>query len=162
MEAVFLVFQIKLIKEKKLKSNLKVCLSSKKMDWRTPKDFFDKLNEEFHFTLDPCCTIENALCKKFYTSKEDGLIQDWGGETVYCNPPYGKEISKWVKKCFEESKKENTIIVMLIPARTDTIYFHNYIYHKAKEIRFVKGRLKFEGEQKERGSAPFPSMIVIF
>ena len=87
------------------------------MNWTTPKDFFNKLNEEFHFTLDPCCTIENALCEKFYTPEEDGLIQDWEGEIVYCNPPYGREIGKWVKKCYEESKKENTVVVMLIPAR---------------------------------------------
>ena len=146
----------------KMENNLKVCLSSKKMNWTTPKDFFNKLNEEFHFTLDPCCTIENALCEKFYTPEEDGLIQDWEGEIVYCNPPYGREIGKWVKKCYEESKKENTVVVMLIPARTDTKYFHEYIYYKAREIRFLKGRLKFGGEQKGSGSAPLPSMAVVF
>lgn len=146
----------------KMENNLKVCLSSKKMNWTTPKDFFNKLNEEFHFTLDPCCTVENALCEKFYTPEEDGLIQDWEGEIVYCNPPYGREIGKWVKKCYEESKKENTVVVMLIPARTDTKYFHEYIYYKAREIRFLKGRLKFGGEQKGSGSAPFPSMVVVF
>jgi len=141
--------------------NLKTMLSSKDMSWGTPQTFFDELNKEFHFTLDPCATKETAKCKKFYTKKEDGLTQNWEGETVFCNPPYGKEIKKWVKKCFEEGNKPDTIVVMLIPARTDTIYFHDYIYNRAK-IRFIKGRLKFVGSQKESGSAPFPSMIVIF
>lgn len=81
-----------------------------------------------------------------------------GGYRVFCNPPYGREIGKWVKKCYEESQKDNTIVVMLIPARTDTKYFHDYIYHKA-ELRFIKGRLKFGDGI---GSAPFPSMVVIF
>ena len=133
--------------------------SSTTNEWETPQDFFDKLNEEFHFTLDPCATHENAKCKKYYTVKEDGLKQDWQGETVFCNPPYGKAIKNWVKKCYEESRKPNTTVVMLIPARTDTTYFHEYIYKKAKEIRFVKGRLKFGCS---KNSAPFPSMVVIF
>lgn len=82
-----------------------------------------------------------------------------GGNSVFCNPPYGKEIGKWVKKAYEESKKSDTTVVMLIPARTDTAYFHDYIYHKAKEVRFIKGRLKF-GQSKN--AAPFPSMVVVF
>ena len=81
-----------------------------------------------------------------------------GGHNVFCNPPYGKEIGKWVKKAYKESLKPNTLVVMLIPARTDALYFHNYIYHKA-EIRFVRGRLHFN-ESKQ--GAPFPSMVVIF
>ncbi len=82
-----------------------------------------------------------------------------GGETVFCNPPYGRQIAAWVGKCWEEAKKPNTKVVMLIPARTDTKYFHEYIYHKAADIRFIQGRLKFGNAQ---NSAPFPSMIVIF
>lgn len=82
-----------------------------------------------------------------------------GGYNVFCNPPYGRKIGAWVQKCYEESRKPNTLVVLLIPARTDTAYFHDYIYHKAKEIRFVRGRLKF-GDAKQ--SAPFPSMVVIF
>ena len=127
--------------------------------WATPQEFFDKLNSEFNFTLDPCATPENAKCKKYYTKVEDGLKQDWSGEIVFCNPPYGREIKKWVKKCYMESKKPNTTVVMLIPARTDTSYFHDYIYKKAKEIRFVRGRLKFGNST---NSAPFPSMVVVF
>lgn len=136
-------------------------LSSEDMTWETPQDFFDELNKEFKFTLDPCATPKTAKCKKFYTKKEDGLLQDWEGETAFCNPPYGTEIKHWVRKCYEEAQKPNTKVVMLIPARTDTIYFHSYIYHKA-EIRFIKGRLKFGGKQKGSGSAPFPSCVVIF
>ena len=132
--------------------------SSKTDMWATPQSFFDELNREFNFTLDPCATKENAKCKKYFTEEDDGLIQDWGGHIVFCNPPYGRQIGKWVEKCFKESKKLNTTVVMLIPARTDTKYFHEYIYNKS-EIRFLKGRLKF-GDSKN--SAPFPSMIVVF
>ena len=132
--------------------------SSKNQKWETPQDFYDKLNAEFNFTLDPCCEIETAKCDKFYTPKENGLIQDWQGETVFCNPPYGREQKLWIEKCWKESNKPHTTIVMLIPARTDTIAFHNFIYHKA-EIRFIKGRLKFGNN---KNSAPFPSMVVIF
>ena len=139
--------------------NTAAMFSSKTSEWETPQDFFDKLNKEFNFTLDPCATPQNAKCKKFYTIKEDGLKQNWQGETVFCNPPYGRAIKDWVRKCYEESKKPNTIVVMLIPARTDTSYFHDYIYKKAKEIRFVKGRLKFGNS---KNSAPFPSMVVVF
>ena len=139
--------------------NTAVMFSSETDLWATPQDFYDNLNKEFNFTLDPCATSENAKCEKYFTIKENGLNQDWQGEAVFCNPPYGRAIKDWVKKCYEESKKENTKVVMLIPARTDTKYFHKYIYHKAKEIRFIKGRLKFGNA---KNSAPFPSMVVVF
>ena len=125
--------------------------------WATPQDFFDELNEEFEFTLDPCATPDNAKCAKFFTKERDGLKQDWSGERVFCNPPYGRAIGAWVKKCHDEAQK-GTLVVMLIPARTDTSYFHDYIYHKA-EIRFIRGRLKFGGASQ---GAPFPSMVVIY
>lgn len=111
--------------------NIKACLSSKNDQWTTPQDFFDKLNDEFHFDLDPCADEYNHKCEEYFTREQDGLMQDWGGHTVFCNPPYGREIGKWVKKSWEESKK-NTTVVMLIPARTDTAYFHDYIYGKAE------------------------------
>lgn len=136
-----------------------VLFSSANDIWATPQDFYDKLNEEFHFNLDPCALPENAKCDKFFTPEQNGLIQDWGNYNVFCNPPYGRKINEWVEKCSNESKKQNTTVVMLIPARTDTRYFHEFIYHKAKEIRFIRGRLKF-GDSKN--SAPFPSMVVIF
>ena len=137
--------------------NTDVMFSSKTDQWSTPQEFFDKLNEEFQFTLDPCADAQNHKCEKFYAKEQDGLVQSWSGERVFCNPPYGRELPKWVKKCYDESKK-GALVVMLIPARTDTSYFHDYIYGKA-EIRFIRGRLKF-GDSKQ--SAPFPSMVVVF
>ncbi len=136
-----------------------VFFSSATDDWATPQSFFDQLDAEFHFTLDPCASAGNAKCRKFYTAQDNGLIQDWGGEVVFCNPPYGRKIFDWVKKCYEESSKPNTTVVMLIPARTDTRYFHEFIYHRATEIRFIRGRLKF-GDGK--APAPFPSMVVVY
>ena len=126
--------------------------------WATPQQFFDELDAEFHFTLDPCALPENAKCRKFFTPDVDGLKQDWQGHTVFCNPPYGRAIAAWVKKCYEESLKPDTKVVMLIPARTDTSYFHDYIYHKA-ELRFIRGRLKFGNAEQ---GAPFPSMVVVY
>lgn len=140
-------------------SKMAVHFSSKTSEWETPQDLFDALDAEFHFTLDPCATPQNTKCKKYFTKAEDGLKQDWQGEVVFCNPPYGRAIRDWVKKCYEESRKPNTTVVMLIPARTDTSYFHDYIYKKAREIRFIRGRLKF-GRAKH--PAPFPSMVVVF
>lgn len=136
--------------------------SSEKQDWCTPQQFFDELDAEFHFVLDAAATHQNSKCKRCFTPEDDGLIQNWDmGGAVYCNPPYGKEIGLWVKKAYEEAQK-GTTIVMLIPARTDTKYFHEYIYHKA-EIRFVKGRLKFTDENgTPKGTVPFPSMVVIY
>lgn len=139
-------------------ANIQACLSSKTDNWATPQDFFDNLNEEFHFTLDPCANEENHKCDLFYTKEQDGLTKDWGGHVVFCNPPYGKEIADWVRYSYEQSQKPNTTVVMLIPARTDTRYFHDYIYGKA-EIRFIKGRLKF-GDATT--AAPFPSMVVVY
>jgi site-specific DNA-methyltransferase (adenine-specific) len=137
----------------------KLHFSSASGDWSTPQIFFDKLNEEFHFTLDPCADDFNHKCEKYYTKDQDGLKQDWSGEVVFCNPPYGREVRKWVQKCFREVYFGKChCAVMLLHARTDTLWFHNYIYHKA-EVRFVKGRLKF-GDLNQ--NAPFPSMVVIF
>lgn len=133
--------------------------SSKTDKWATPQAFFDRLNEEFHFTLDPCALPENAKCKRFFSPAENGLAQNWGGEIVFCNPPYGRAIYDWVRKCSAEAQKPDTIVVALLPARTDTRYFHEFIYNKAQEIRFVKGRLKFGNS---KNAAPFPSMVVVF
>ncbi len=138
-----------------------VHFSHKTEEWETPQDFFDKLNYEFHFTIDVCCTHENAKCAKHYTKDDDGLSRNWAGETVWCNPPYGRQMPKWIKKCAEHGK-HGGLAVMLIPARTDTKAFHEYIYGKA-EIRFVKGRLYFVKQNGEStGRAPFPSMVVVF
>jgi site-specific DNA-methyltransferase (adenine-specific) len=138
--------------------NTKTLFSSKTDKWATPQTFFDELNREFDFNLDPCADETNHKCEKYFTEEENGLLQDWGGYRVFCNPPYGSSIKDWVAKCYHEGHKEETLVVLLIPARTDTTYFHDYIEHRA-EIRFVRGRLKF-GNSKT--GAPFPSMVVIF
>lgn len=138
--------------------NSNLMFSSKTDQWVTPDDFFTALDNEFHFTLDPCADESNHKCSVYYNKEQNGLLQEWGGHIVFCNPPYGRSISAWVKKSYEEAKKPGTTVVMLIPARTDTSYFHDYIYGKA-EIRFIRGRLKFGNA---RNAAPFPSMLVIW
>lgn len=131
--------------------------SSNSDEWATPQEVFQSLNDEFHFTLDPCATDRNHKCARYYTQEDNGLQKDWGGECVFCNPPYST-IAQWVRKCYLEGTKKNTTVVLLIPSRTDTKYFHNYIYQRS-EIRFLKGRLHFNDS---KSSAPFPSMVVIF
>lgn len=141
-------------------------LSSKEMDWCTPQDFFDELNALYHFVLDVAATHETAKCADYYTPETDGLVQSWyrADGAVFCNPPYGRNICQWVKKAYDEAKSHHTTIVLLIPARTDTAYFHRYIYNQPNVvIYFLRGRLKFERPDGTRMStAPFPSMIVIF
>ena len=135
-----------------------VGFSSKSGDWDTPQAFYDKLDRQFNFTLDPCATAENTKCTKYYTKEDDGLAQDWKGHVVFVNPPYGRDIGTWLKKGYEESQKHNTIVVMLIPSRTDTKWWHDYVM-KAKEVHLVRGRLKFGNSD---NSAPFPSAVVLF
>ena len=138
--------------------NKEVMFSSATDNWATPQDFFDKLNAEFHFDLDVCADEINHKCDKYYTKEQDGLAMQWKG-TVWCNPPYGREIGSWVRKALFASVGGATV-VMLIPARTDTKWFHDYIYKRDNvEIRFVRGRLKFGNS---KNSAPFPSMVVVF
>lgn len=120
----------------------------------TPQDFFDKLNAEFGFELDVCATAENAKCAKFYTKDDDGLSQYWEG-VVWMNPPYGREIGKWMKKA-DEAAMHGATVVCLVLARTDTNWWHEYaIQH---EVRFIRGRLKFGNA---KNSAPFPSAVVV-
>lgn len=138
--------------------NTDVMFSSKTDLWATPQDFFDEMDKEFSFTLDVCALPENAKCKVYYSPEVDGLTQPWNGR-VWCNPPYGREIGKWVRNAYLATASGSAeVVVMLLPARTDTRWFHEYIYQKA-EIRFVKGRLKFGGCL---NSAPFPSMVCVF
>lgn len=140
----------------------KALLSSNKTDWCTPQSFFDVLDKEFHFVLDAAATEKTSKCKRCYTPEMDGLSHSWDvAGAVFCNPPYGRDIKKWIRKAYEESKKGATI-VLLIPARTDTSYFHDFVYGKA-EIRFIRGRLKFVDEDgKTKHPAPFPSILVIY
>lgn len=137
--------------------NTEVMFSSKTDLWSTPQDFFDDLDKEFHFTLDACALPENAKCKRYFSPEQDGLFQPWEG-VVWCNPPYGRQIGKWVEKAAVSAFMGKATVVMLLPARTDTAWFHDYIYGPA-EIRFIRGRLKFGGC---KNAAPFPSMVAIF
>ena len=136
----------------------KALYSSRTDEWSTPQDVFDELHREFNFTVDAAASKDNAKCKRYFDKEINGLMQSWAGETVWCNPPYGRQIEKWMKKALVESRHTRTTVVMLVPARTDTAWFHDYVYHRA-EIRFLRGRLKFVGAQ---NNAPFPSMVIIY
>jgi len=149
---------------------------AKSVEWETPQALFDKLNKEFQFTLDPCSTHENTKCKKHYTKEEDGLKKSWSRERVFMNPPYGREISHWAKKArsetygyFNDSDEACKFVVGLLPARTDVIWYHTFVYDTNKyqtlpgvEIRFLKGRLKFEVEGIPQDPATFSSMVVVW
>lgn len=142
----------------------KAMVSSKSNEWATPQDFYDELNKEFEFTLDPCSTNENKKCKKNYTIEDDGLSKDWGGEVVFMNPPYGGHTGEWVKKAYEtaynnQGNWNKTAVVCLIVSATDRSYWHEYIFPYANQIRFIRGRLKFGGV---KNTAPFASAVVIF
>lgn len=137
--------------------NREAMFSSKSDEWETPQEFFDELDREFKFEVDVCALPENAKCARYYTPEQDGLSQPWAGK-CWCNPPYGRKIADWVKKAADSVKDGCPLVVMLLPARTDTKWFHRYIYGKA-EIRFVEGRLKFSNSEH---AAPFPSVVAIF
>jgi len=125
-------------------------------EWETPQDFFDKLDAEFNFMLDACATVDNTKCDSWYSPTIDGLSQLWPSCPIWMNPPYGRTIGKWVKKAYEASLNGSTV-VCLVPARTDTAWWHDFCVKG--EIRFIRGRLKFGGH---KWNAPFPSAIVIF
>lgn len=129
--------------------------SSKTSEWATPPDLFAALNAEFHFTLDVCATADNAKCARHFTLAQDGLAQEWTG-TCWMNPPYGRTIGLWLRKAYESALAGATV-VCLIPARTDTAWWHDYAMKG--EIRYIRGRVKFAGH---KWNAPFPSAIVIF
>jgi len=125
-------------------------------DWPTPQWLFDALHREFEFTLDPCSSHTNAKCARHFTVREDGLGQDWADAVVFMNPPYGRAIGRWMKKAYESSRQGATV-VCLVPARTDTSWWH--CFAMKGEIRLLRGRLRFEGAE---NAAPFPSALVIF
>lgn len=133
-----------------------VMYSSATDEWSTPQDFFDKLNAEYEFETDVCATAENAKCARYYDKEQDGLAQEWRGK-CWMNPPYGREIGKWMRKALESAQENGATVVCLVPARTDTKWWHDYAMRG--EVRFVRGRLKFGGV---KNSAPFPSAVVIF
>ena len=121
--------------------------------WETPQEFFESLDKEFGFKTDVCATAENTKCERFFSPEQNGLLQEWTG-VCWCNPPYGREIKKWVRK----AAGSEATTVLLLPARTDTGWFHEHIYGKA-EVRFLRGRIKFSGA---KHNAPFPCMLVVF
>ena len=134
---------------------MSVHFSSASDMWETPQDLFDKLDRQYGFTLDVCATVENRKCDYFFSKEQDGLSKVWTGR-IWMNPPYGREIGKWVKKAYETAKRGHTV-VCLLPARTNTAWWHDYCL--LGEITFIRGRLKFGGH---KNSAPFPSAIVEF
>lgn len=142
-----------------MSKNLMPLISSSKSDqWATPQQWFDYLDLEFKFTLDPCADANNAKCKNFFSPEDDGLSKSWAGERVFMNPPYGREIGKWMKKAYRECVESHALVVCLVPARVDTAWWHEYAA-KASDIRFPVGRIKFGDAS---APAPFPVAIVIF
>ena len=134
---------------------MSIHFSSKTDLWSTPQDLFDRLNAVYHFDIDVCANADNAKCIKYYTPMENGLKQKWEG-ACWMNPPYGRGIGVWVKKAYESSQ-EGAKVICLLPARTDTAWWHDYVVKG--NIEFLRGRLKFGGH---KNSAPFPSAIVVF
>jgi len=140
-------------------------------EYITPRWLFNKLNERYHFTLDPCATDFNHQCEKYYTEKDDGLSKSWAGESVFINPPYSN-VAAWIKKAYDESlASSKNWYVLLTPSRTDVRWFHNYVLDCAVQVDFVRGRLKFDNPAfpswKADGShkispAPFPSMVIYY
>ncbi len=132
---------------------------AKTVEWETPQKLFDRLNNEFGFDLDAAASKQNAKCEKYFTKEQDALQFPWCSlGAIWCNPPYGREASKWAKKCFDESRRQSHPVVMLIPVRCDTRWWHKYIM-QAHEIRLIEGRLKFSNS---KTGAPFPSCVAVF
>ena len=126
-------------------------------EWSTPQDLFDQLNKEFGFTIDVAASESNAKCRRFYSKDDDGLAQDWQREVVWMNPPFGHQIKLWMAKAYKSSI-DGAIVVCLVPARTDTRWFHRSLMNAA-EIRVLDKRLRFSGA---KAKAPFPAVIAVF
>lgn len=146
--------------------NTDLMFSSESVEWETPPEIFARLNKEHGFTLDVCATARNALCQRFYTKADNGLAMDWGINSCFMNPPYGRAIKAWMRKAYEESRK-SAHVVCLVPARTDTVWWHEYAFKG--EIEFLRGRLTFLENGMPRLDAQgrpmpagFPSAIVTF
>ena len=143
----------------------KALFSSETGEWETPQEFYDNLNNIWKFNLDPCATDENAKCDYYFRKEDNGLKLDWdlpgcAKGRVFVNPPYGRGISEWVRKAVMEVARGNAVVVvMLLPARTDTKWWHDWIEPYATKVIFIRGRLKFKGAS---NPAPFPSVLAIF
>lgn len=138
-------------------SRWETAFKSDKQDWATPWPLFHQLDHEFHFTLDVCAMADNAKCPIYFSPDQDGLVQDWGTNVCWCNPPYGPAVGEWMAKAYRASLRGATV-VCLVYARTDTQWFHRWVYGKA-EIRFLEGRVRFIGAP---NVAPAPSLLAIF
>lgn len=132
--------------------------TSERGDWRTPIELFAKVHTEFRFQIDVCASRDNSQTLLFFDKDQDALTQDWAAKRCWMNPPYGRGIEQWIAKAWEEAQKGATV-VCLLPARVDTIWFHDVVLPNAKEVRFLKGRLHFDDGD---GRATFPSMLVVF
>ena len=143
--------------------NKELMFSSKKEDWETPQLFFDELNKKYKFNWDLASSDANAKCVNHFTVGDDSLSQDWSAleGNLWLNPPYGRDLKRWVKKAYESSLNREGVLVMLIPSRTDTSYWHDYIFDKA-QIKFIRGRLKFENGGVASQPAPFPSALITY
>jgi phage N-6-adenine-methyltransferase len=129
--------------------------------WATPPEVFTPLEREFGFTLDPCATPDSAKCARYFTEADDGLAQSWAGETVFMNPPYGRELAAWVSKARRESTAGATV-VGLLPAATDQAWFHDDVIGAGAEVRFLRGRVRFLGPG-DTWASPFqPSIVVVW
>lgn len=144
----------------------KVHFKSGNKEWETPDSVFKPLEKEFNIVLDVCANDKNTKCRTFLDKGVNSFTASWkdtlkglgdSDSACWMNPPYGRGIDRWIKKAHEEALK-GVVTVALVPARTDTLWFHNYIHNK-QEVRFIKGRIKFVDAS---SSAPFPSMVVIF
>lgn len=141
--------------------NTDLHFSSNKQDWETPQQLFNELHNKYHFDLDAAASHDNAKLPNYYTADDDALSQEWQGN-VFCNPPYGRQLGKWLAKAWSEYQRDpERVIVFLIPARTDTSYWHDYIFGRA-QVEFLRGRLHFEVDGQKVGRAPFPSAIVVY
>lgn len=143
----------------------KAMMTSNKQDWETPQALFDNLNNEFDFELDAFASDKNAKCKNYFTEEDDAFQQDWTEyKSIFINPPYTPKVQDAVLKKIDDTVSTGWkgVIVLLIPARTDTKRWHDYIFNKADDIRFIKGRLKFEIDGVPGGSSTFPSAIIVY
>ena len=144
----------------------KAIMTSDKQDWETPKELFDDLNNEFDFELDAFASDKNAKCKHYFTEKDDSFQQDWTRyKSIFINPPYTSKVQDEVLKKINDTISHpdwKGVIVLLIPARTDTKRWHDYIFNKADDIRFIRGRLRFEVDGIPRGSSTFPSAVIVY
>lgn len=139
----------------------KALYSARSEEWETPPSLFKTLDREFHFTLDPCASANNAKCRRFFTPQLNGMRQSWAGERVFLNPPYGRQIGDWMQKARKESAR-GALVVCLVHARTDTRWWHENVEGKANEVRFLKGRVRFVHPCGSASCAPFPSAVVIY